>query len=149
MSNPAYEAFRLIRAMADTSSRAEKEGLLAELVKTEIGQFIIKWTYDPFATYGLTPPAPGQPSGQCSFNPALVIELLEGLATRKLSGHAAAREVDEVMKFLDTTGQEILYRILMKDLRCGIAATTINAVSPGLVPVFSVMPQRVEPKYDG
>lgn len=157
----AYTAWSLIRQMADTSSRAEKERHLAELANSELGAFVLRYAYDPFKTYGLKPPAPME-GGQLPFMQKAAEEVLGRLVRRELTGHAAAREVSEFMSSMAIEGQELLFRILSKDLKCGIAAATINTVVPGLVPVFSVMrahhfeekrvkswPQFVEPKYDG
>jgi ATP-dependent DNA ligase len=51
---------------------------------------------------------------------------------------AAEREIGEVMGALNEDGQRLLFLILLKDLKCGIAANTINQAMPGLIPVFSV-----------
>ncbi|RWI35450.1 RNA ligase family protein [Mesorhizobium sp.] len=159
----AYKVWSIIRTITDTGSRLEKEKLLAELADLELGRFVLKWTYDPFVTYGLTAPAPDDAVGlNMQFRQSIVEPLLTQLSKRTLTGHAAARETAEVMGALDKAGREILFRILSKDLKCGVAAATINQAVPGLVPVFSVMrahhfeekrikswPQFVEPKYDG
>jgi ATP-dependent DNA ligase len=157
----ADRVMRIIENMEATSGRVEKQELLEELAGLDIGRWALKQAYDPFITYGLTP---GRTEGQgrLTLKPATVSKLLEDLATRKLTGNAAQREVAEVMMALDRTGAELLWRILSKDLKCGIAASTINTVVPGLIPVFSVMrahkfeekrmkswPQIVEPKLDG
>jgi ATP-dependent DNA ligase len=151
----------LIEEIAAESGRLEKEKLLAELAATDEGKFVLKWTYDPFITYGVTPPRqPG--TGKFEFRPSLVKPLLEKLAARKLTGNAAQAEIAECMNVLNERGAELLWRILSKDLKCGIGDVTIKKMAPGLVPTFSVMrahkfeekrikkwPQIVEPKLDG
>lgn len=159
----AYDVMGYLDDIAATTSRKTKEEILVKLLDKELGQFAVKWAYDPFVTYGIT--SPQQPSAgtlDLAFRPAIIQPLLERLARRELSGNAAQREVAEVMEALDKAGAELLYRILAKDLKCGINVATINAVMPGFVPVFSVMrahhfedkrvkkwPVAVEPKLDG
>ena len=157
----AAKALDIIRAMEATGVKIEKESLLTELAGSDLGTFILKATYDPFVTYGLTPPRQ-EGEGNLEFRQALVTPLLRRLALRELTGNAAAREVAEVMTALDRDGAELLWRILSKDLKCGVGESTVNRVVPGLLPVFSVMrahkyetkrikswPVAVEPKLDG
>jgi ATP-dependent DNA ligase len=151
----------ILEQMAATSSRNDKERLTAELVQSEFGQKVLKWTYDPFITFGLTPPRlVGQ--GEIEFQFDLVEPMLQNLASRHLTGNDAVTQVEEVMEAMDGLSAELLWRILSKDLRVGITATTANLVMPGLVPTFAVMranayeakrvkkwPQIAEPKLDG
>lgn len=153
----------LIEKIAATSSRNEKREVLEELVSSELGKFVLKWTYDPFVTYGLTPdPVESANSTNIAFRPNLIEPLLRRLAKRELTGRAAEREVADVMAALDASGARLLYLILSKDLKCGIAEATINEVMPNLIPVFAVMrahplnpkkikkwPWKAEPKLDG
>lgn len=136
----AYAVMRLIEDIGATSSRIEKEKLTTELASSDIGRFVLKWTYDPFITFGVSA-APTQSSGMLSikFKESLIEPLLKKLASRALTGKAAEREIGEVMAALDKDGAKLLYLILSKDLKCGIAETTINTAMPGLIPVFSVM----------
>jgi ATP-dependent DNA ligase len=97
-----------------------------------------------------------------SFRPELAQGLLDNLRTRKLTGRAAEKEVHDVMKAFERDGRDLLYRILSKDLKCGIGTTTIGNVAPELLPSFAVMraqpyeerhvkrwPVKVEYKLDG
>lgn len=151
----------ILEQMAATSSRNDKERLTADLVQSEFGRKVLKWAYDPFITFGLTPSrVAGQ--GEVEFQFDLVEPMLEDLAARRLTGNDAVTQVVEVMEAMDGLSAELLWRILSKDLRVGITATTANLVMPGLVPTFAVMranayetkrvkkwPQIVEPKLDG
>lgn len=92
--------------------------------------------------------------------------LLKQLADRKLTGNAALAEIAHMRRNLAMQGPaqvEAFDRILLKDLRCGIAAETVNKACPGIVSVFSCQlapskmpklselkfPIFAEPKYDG
>lgn len=159
----ASEALAKIEQIAAESSRNGKQELLAELLNTEMGKFIVKWAYDPFITYGLKPiRSASNFTTKNEFVPQNVEPLLHKLAQRELTGKAAADVVRVNFEAATDEGSELLFRILSKDLRCGIAESSIQAVMPGLIPVFAVMrahhyeekrikswPQVIEPKLDG
>jgi ATP-dependent DNA ligase len=144
----AYHVARLIEEIGETSARTEKERLTKILAESEIGRFVLEWAYNPFITFGITVgPASEEGKFKMAFKPSLVEPLLKKLASRELTGNAAAMEIAETMGVLDKDAQRLLYLILAKDLKCGIGETTINSVVPGLVPVFSVMrAHHYEPK---
>lgn len=159
----AFDVMMLIDQIAATSSRSEKERLTCELAKFEVGRFALKWAYDPNITYGINVKVMPEGNGMdIAFTTPTIEPLLTKLATRRLAGKAAEREVHEVLAALNDYSRTLLLRILMKDLKCGIAESTINLAMPGLIPVFSVMraqkfeekrlkswPQIIEPKLDG
>lgn len=154
---------QLIDEIGATSSRLEKETLVRELVGLELGSKVLKWTYDPFITYGIKPKLyETSDKPNLSFRWSIAEKLLMALSTRELTGKAAEREVYEVMESLEPRAAKLLFLILSKDLKCGIAEATINLVVPGLVPTFAVMrankfepakikswPWKIEPKLDG
>lgn len=144
----AYGVHSLIEDIAATSSRVEKERLVQILAASEIGRFMLEWAYNPFITFGIKPAL--TESGdkfKIEFKPSLVEDLLRRLSTRELTGHAAEREIAEVMQAFDTKSGYLLFLILSKDLKCGIAETTINAAVPGMIPTFSVQRAHTyEPK---
>lgn len=164
--NEAYEVIRLLKQIEATGSRAEKEELLAELVTIPLGLFAVKRAYDPFITYGIKVGRrdPDLREGKIVIVASIGVfdSLLNRLATRNLTGNAAEAEIDEVLNVLSKDGAELLFRIISKDLKCGIGEATINNAVPGLIPVFCVMrankfedkrikswPVAVEPKLDG
>ncbi len=160
----ATEALSLIREIANSPGRLDKQAGLEKLLSDDIGKFILKWTYDPFITYGIT--VKKMPAGfadrTIDLTDAMVNNVLVDLSTRALTGNAAKQIVDDLFGGLDDDSREILFLILNKDLKAGIAATTIEAVLPGFLPSFGVMrahpyeekrvknfPVPVEPKLDG
>ncbi len=64
--------------------------------------------------------------------------LLRKLIRRDLSGAAAKRAVISELSRLEPMSQELLMRILSKDMRCGLGPKSINTVFPGLIPEFPV-----------
>lgn len=139
MEKTASDILFLIKDIRNESSRIGKEGLVRELAQSEFGKFVIKWTYNPFVTFGIRPAlSTSIDKPNLSLRPSLIEPLLEKLARRELTGHAAEGEIFDVMTSLDPESAELLYLILSKDLKCGIASTTINVAVPGMIPTFAV-----------
>ena len=156
------QIYDLIGNINAASGRNEKEKLLETAISDHTLIEVLRAAYDPLRTYGVTPGAIGVTGGEGLFNGSRTWELLETLRTRRLTGNLAKIEVSEMMRQLSRKSATLLSRILNKDLRCGITATTINKVAPGTVPLFGVMlahkyeekriktfPVGVEPKLDG
>lgn len=62
--------------------------------------------------------------------------LLAHLATRKITGNMALEAVAFSLAGLHPDDAEVLRRIILKDLRAGIGANTINTAFPGTIPDF-------------
>jgi ATP-dependent DNA ligase len=98
--------------------------------------------------------------------------LTEELSTRAITGNDAKGAVEQFFLTLDERQVKWCTRILLKNLRCGVQAATVNKVWPGTIVGFSVQlaevlktqhdpragivvkdrityPVRVEPKLDG
>jgi len=87
--------------------------------------------------------------------------MLNALAERKLSGKKARAFIEKLINNSTVETYYLLKRILKKDLRAGISATTINNAIPKLIPIFEVMlaqpvdwgraywPCYISPKIDG
>lgn len=152
-----------LNQIAETSSRTEKERLVQEGLIDPLFVKVVKYTYDPFITFGLTPPNVSGHGSEELTESSEAWALLDDLAARRVTGGEAADRVKLwLVKKLDHAGSNVLWRVLSKDLRCGITENTVNRVMPGTVPVFTVMlahkfeekrikewPVAVEPKLDG
>ncbi|TXN07937.1 hypothetical protein FV222_01485 [Methylobacterium sp. WL103] len=158
------DVLKLLIQIDNTSSRTAKEDLLREHIGDELVRQVVTIAYDPFITFGITPPEPPTTPGTRSFggdDPQPWI-MLHQLSKRELTGNAAKIAVERMLADLDGQSAALLWRMLRKDLRCGITEKTINTVLPGTVPTFDVMlskpfeakrvkawPVAVEPKLDG
>ncbi|SER29230.1 DNA ligase-1 [Faunimonas pinastri] len=159
----SYDALAVLNQIADTNSRTEKEEILERVIGDPMMKQVVKYAYDPFVTFGLTPPKV-ETEGTLQFDAdnRVVWGLLDALKDRAITGGSAQQHVLDTLLGLAPDAAELLWRILSKDLRCGITAKTVNKVLPGTIPTFDVMlahkfeekrikawPVAVEPKYDG
>lgn len=154
--------YDFIQDIGAADGRNEKERLLALFLQDETAKRVVDWAYNPFITFGITPPEKVDRNTKAKGDLAWIEPLLVGLSTREYTGSDAAVRVQEALEALSPNASELLRRILIKDLRCGIAASSINKALPGMIPVFGVMrahsfeekrikhwPVAVEPKMDG
>lgn len=100
-----------------------------------------RYVFDPHLTYGIKK-VPKRVKGHSvtyvDTSVSGVFALLESLASRDLSGDAAADVVAAFAK-KDDIVRQVLSIILDRSPRCGVAAGRLNAVFPGLIPAFQVM----------
>lgn len=167
----ASEFLAVLNRIAATGSRNEKEEILLSVAHDPFALKALQYAYDPHITFGITPT---QKEGTGSFDfdaddltddtglAAGVWTFLDDLRERRLTGGAAQAQLGLVMSFLSIDAGAVLWRILSKDMRCGITEKTVNLVRPGTIPTFDVMlahkfePKRIkawpvaqEPKLDG
>jgi ATP-dependent DNA ligase len=159
----AHEIMRLIDDIAAASQRIDKEALIQDLVADDFGRLVIESAYNPFVTYGVRPVLHQDTTPpNMMLTPTIAKAMLKRLETRELVGRAAEREIADTMISLSPASAKLLFLMISKDLKCGIAETTINVAVPGLIPTFAVAravafadgkikvwPQKAEPKLDG
>ena len=159
----ASEFLAVLNRIQATGSRSEKEEILLSVAEDPLVLAALRYAYDPHITFGLTPPRIAG-TGTVDFDHAnrTVWRMLDVLARRRLTGNKASEVVSAVMVALTPDAAEVLWRIMSKDMRCGITEKTVNLVRPGTIPTFDVMlahkfepkriktwPVGIEPKLDG
>jgi len=157
------DVMNVIDLIAATGNRMEKQELVKQLLADALGAKVLRWAYDPFVTFGITPPHIAG-VGEFYFDADTLdaSDLFNGLAARRITGGSAKSLVEIFIRASEPRTAELAWRILSKDLRCGITDKTINLVEAGFIPTFTVMlahkyeekriksfPVSVEPKLDG
>jgi hypothetical protein len=71
-------------------------------------------------------------------------ELVENIANRKLTGNAAIKFVSNLLNNLTKFDQEVLYRVIERDLKCGVNVKLINKVWKDLIPEYPVLPKKLK-----
>lgn len=156
------EILQSLDRLADMTPTEKKRELLNLLTDFNFSR-AVKFALDPFITFGVNKvPMPDEPSNLNWVFGEDTWYLLDKLASRRLTGHAAIQAISDELLRMSGESRYLLSRILTKDLRCGVTAKTINSVAPGTIPTFDCMlahkyeerhidqwPVAVEPKYDG
>lgn len=152
----------VLRQLEATTKRLEKEKILKDNDSPLLRKFLL-YALDARKVFYLRklPTITQDTSVTIPFDNELVWYLLDSLADRTVTGHEAIRSYVNVAVHLTPDDLEVLRRVLIKDLRCGVSVSTVNKVFPDLVPEFNVMlshgydesrvkyPCIVQPKIDG
>lgn len=147
------KSYEIIDKLAATSSTNEKKKILSDL-KDEPGndicsriKYIFLWTYTPELNYYIKKIDPAKiiESGENldydeidQKDETIFIDLLEALSEREITGKEAITEVHKTLGRFNKPSRELLTKVLLRDLRCGVTDTIANDVWPGLIPVFEV-----------
>lgn len=155
------------------SGRLEKEALLATADETT--KRMLVWALDPMITFGVTVDEKDMLSAWAKSASAGIItrdefwdvkfeKLCENLSTRKITGNMALAELSDTLLLAPAAiDLKWAWRILNKNLRCGVQLSTVKKVFPGLIEPFACAlakpyePEKhelegawcVEPKLDG
>lgn len=135
------EIFAVVEQIAATSSKNEKENRVREFVNDDDFKRVLGAAYNPFKTYGIRPVRPDGVMGDgggTDFEER-TWEILDALISRKLTGDAARSTVACEFGRLNRASADLLWRIIMKDLRAGFSESTINKAMKGLIPDFPYM----------
>lgn len=120
--------FDILESLKNTTSRLEKEQILADNNSTFF-KSIVKAALDPHTTYHIKkiPEYTTVESDHISLGHAMDI-LLDQLSRRHITGNAARDLLADVLSNLRTDDAEVLARIILKDLKCGVSIATANKV---------------------
>ena len=135
----AYQECMQLYRTSSTTSRIKKLQAIADSAGIWRETFLcaLHYAYDPYKRYHVTRGAV-RGSGTDILGLDQFI-LLDKLSTREISGNAAPYVVSQVCQRMTPVSAEMFKRILLKDLRIGLGAASINKAFPGLVPEHKVM----------
>lgn len=135
--NPFETLFDLLEQVAATKAKTEKLALIKQVPEEALTA--LRVALDPTVSFyiaKLDVPV-GNPGGRTLEEQDF--ELLYQLTKREITGNEALAAVQRAFSELTPKCAVLLQRIILKDLRAGIGASTVNAAFPGLVPEFAYM----------
>jgi DNA ligase-1 len=125
---------------ATTSSKTAKVEIIRKALTAEPGLArLFELALSPFITFGVAKIQDLGGSLVDIVNPTSWRELLDDLAARRLTGNAAHVEINKTRKWLSEQEREAFDRILLKDLKAGFGAETVNKGRPGTIPTTPYM----------
>lgn len=129
----------VLRQLEQTAELKKKEEILSAAVAF-VPNFrsMLLYTLDPYRKYGIQQWKPVQGVKKTLVCWDDVHQFLDRCRF-VFAGDRRIEACQDMQSHMTTNDQELLRRIVLKDLRCGVGATLVNKVFPGLIPEFGVM----------
>ena len=133
----------IFRALANTSSRIEKECILRQHLTDPTLKRVLFLALDPFTQFYIRK-IPNYIPGPTSINRSTMmldgaLDNLEQISKRVVTGNAAIIHLKMILESVTADDAYVIERIIEKDLRCGVSEATVNKIWPGLIPTYPVM----------
>ncbi|BAS43911.1 TPA: DNA ligase [Klebsiella pneumoniae] len=122
-------------AIKTMGTNAKKEAL-ANL--DEFEQSMVSLMLNPFIRFGVKKYKVAEPLDTSVPSDQKVVELLEKLAARELTGNAAITAVESLVASMCADGQDVFRRFLLKDPKAGVGISLCNKVFENPIPKFEV-----------
>lgn len=140
----------VLTQIANTSSKLEKERIVKQHAGDEMFVNVLWCAYNPLFSYGVAETTLAElkepnPLANGQFTKE-TFDLLAALSGRDIAGGEALAAIQTEMDRLNAPSGQLLRRILLKDLRAGFGASTINKARPGTIPDFPYMRCSLPPK---
>jgi len=131
----------ILEKLESDNSRLFKEALLREHSDNKTLQRALVMAADPWKNWGVIKYDKVDFFGSHGHEDAMLdafMDLLDLLNDRKMTGSKARGAVEGSISAFDDLGKKWAERLLWRNLRCGVSATTINKIWPGSVVPFAV-----------
>lgn len=133
------DVMNIIQSISEDPSKNAKVELITRFKNDALVKRVLLAGLDPSVTYGITvrPYAIANSAGH-TFDDG-TWQLIDAIASRKLSGNAAAEAIASEFTALSAQSAELLWRIISKDFKAGFGDSTVNKAIKGLIPEFPYM----------
>ena len=127
-------ALQILHQLEAASGRLEKEAILKAHATDPVFKEVCRLTLDPLTNFYIKklPEAGPKPTGDpWSLDKALK-SIEEWLATRKMRGKSATTHLERLFACVSEDDQEVLRRVLGRNLKCGVSESTVEKIWPDL-----------------
>ena len=131
----------ILEKLESDNSRLFKEALLREHSDNQTLRRALIMAADPWKNWGVIKYDKLDFFGSHGHDDTMLgifMDLLDALNDRKMTGSKARGAVEGTISAFDDLGKKWVERLLWRNLRCGVSATTINKIWPGSVVPFAV-----------
>jgi len=120
--------------MIEQAKGNEKLDILTSQKSNEVLKEVCRLTYSPTVQFYIKKVPDGwQHNDRMNSSWDNVFVTLEKLSSRKVTGNLATKELLTTLNSVDCEMAEVVYRIVQKDLKCGVGSSTINKVWKNLI----------------
>ena len=131
---------QFFETLASNNSRLFKIEQLEQNRNNTTLREVIRLALDPFTQFYIRKIPKYKPNdGEVSLTLEHALPHLYSLHSRDVTGNAAIDHLKTVLEMVSPEDAKVLERIIQKDLKCGVAVSTANAVWTGLVKEYPVM----------
>lgn len=130
---------KLLNELANTSGTNDKLKLLESYKKNPLVRAVFLHAYNPRMKYWIKKRPPVTTTSENSDLAGAIVSLNVTVANRKVTGNEAIDYVTNLLNHLSADDQEVLYRIIERDLKCGVNVKLINKVWKNLIPEYPVL----------
>ena len=123
-----FSVYEILEILASNNGKKFKEQKLHEFSNNKTLQKALYLAYNPTTQFYIRkiPSFTSSDKSQISLDEAL--DSLQKLSNREVTGNAASQFLKELLEKLDKNDGIVIQRVINKDLKCGINATTINKI---------------------
>ena len=130
----------LLDYIASDAGRIFKTEALAAHKNNNVLKRVVFLALDPFTQFHIRKiPAYVPAKANQADSLDSVLDSLNALSTRAVTGNAAIEFLAKLLSSLTADDAKVLERVISKDLRCGVSEATANAVWPNLIHEFPCM----------
>ena len=133
--------------MKSTSSLLEKKTIIETIKNDDFITKALYYTYNQFLKFNVTSKNCKKNSDKVAQGHHTLFQVLDFLATRKVTGHDAIKLVNRFVE-VNKGFEDLIFSILDRNLEIRASESVINKVIPGLIPTFDVaLATKYEPKF--
>lgn len=150
--------------LESTNSKIEKLDILERMKDQQDFKEVVNMALNPFITFGIKeiPDYNRERYGAVSLKKCMMRLNEELVGTQR--SNATMKKLTDILTQVESDEAEVIERIIIKDLKCGVSSKTVNKIWKNLIPEFSVMlavksnsktlknieyPAYVQNKFDG
>lgn len=126
-------------SLASNNSRNFKIEQLEQQRNNTLLREVVRLALDPFTQFYIRKIPKYTPNTGEGIALKFALDSLYDLSSRQVTGNAGIAHLKGMLEALNIEDAKVIERIIAKDLKCGVAISTANAVWTGLVSEYPVM----------
>ena len=129
------QIYNILATLANTSSRNEKIAILKSNANNVLLKRVCYMALNPYLQFYIRKIPSYRPTSSKPLTDNVLDELLL-LSNRVISGNAAIIHLTKILESLSLEDSHVISLVISKDLKCGVADSTVNKVWNNLIPTY-------------